>query len=127
MISKHLELNTENTNIIENDPIVEPEISNSFIGFKNDVGIWPQNSANEMIKYWIIQRSTNLQNCDEKLLETKSYLQISAHYTRKCSIHFFKRITKNREVINRNWLCFSPTTGKLYCYICKLLLKYYFY
>lgn len=90
MISKHLELNTENTNIIENNPIVEPEISNSFIGFKNYVGIWPQNSANEMIKYWIIQRSTNLQNCDEKLLETKSYLQISAHYTRKCSIHFFQ-------------------------------------
>jgi len=123
--SEHLELNAKNTNIIENEPIVEPEISNSFIGFKNDVGIWPQNSTNEMIKYWIKQGSTNLQNCDEKLLETKSFLQNrvdrSANNTRKCSIHFFKRITKNREVINRNWLCFSPITGKLYCYICKLL------
>ncbi|KAE9541313.1 hypothetical protein AGLY_004558 [Aphis glycines] len=66
-----------------------------------------------MIKYWIKQGSTNLQNSDEKLLE--SFLQNrtdrSTHNTRKCSIHFCKRITKNREIINRNWLCFSPTTG----------------
>jgi len=45
------------------------DISNSFIGFEND-GIWPQNSTNEMITYWIKQESTNLQNCDNKLLET---------------------------------------------------------
>lgn len=78
-----------------------------------------------MITYWIKQGSKHLQNCDKIVLETKSVQQDrvdrSAHKTRKCSIHFFKRITKNKEVINRNWLCFSPTTGKLYCYICKLL------
>jgi len=65
--SEHLDLNTKNTIIIENEYIIEPEISNSFISFKNDVGIWPQNSTNEMIKYWIKQGFTNLQNCDEKL------------------------------------------------------------
>jgi hypothetical protein len=78
-----------------------------------------------MIKYWIKQGSTNLPNCDEKLLETKSFLQNkadrSAHNTRKYFIHFFKRIIINTEVINRNWLRFSSTTSKLYYYICKLL------
>ncbi|XP_022163131.1 zinc finger MYM-type protein 1-like [Myzus persicae] len=123
--SEPRKLNIENTNTIENEPIVEQEISKTFIGFENDVGIWPQNSTNEMITYWIKQGSKHLQNCDKIVLETKSVQQDrvdrSAHNTRKCSIHFFKRITKNKEVINRNWLCFSPTTGKLYCYICKLL------
>jgi len=104
--SEPRKLNIENTNTIGNKPIVEQEISKAFIGFENDVGIWPQNSTNEMITYWIKQGSKHLQNCDKIVLETKSVQQDrvdrSAHKTRKCAIHFFKRITKNKEVINRN-------------------------
>ena len=31
------------------------------------------------------------------------------------------RKNTNEESINRSWLCFSPTTGKVYCFICRLL------
>lgn len=77
-----------------------------------------------MITLWIKQGSIILQNCDGKLLETKSVQQDQAnrseHNGRKYFMHFLKRITKNREVINRNCL-FLSNWGKLYCYICKLL------
>ena len=33
----------------------------------------------------------------------------------------FRRQTFNNETVNRSWLCYSPTTGKIYCYICKLV------
>ncbi|CAI6371995.1 unnamed protein product [Macrosiphum euphorbiae] len=33
----------------------------------------------------------------------------------------FTRRNKNQETVNRFWLCFSPSTGKIYCYPCKLM------
>ena len=33
----------------------------------------------------------------------------------------FYRIHVNGEKVKRNWLCYSPTTGKVYCFTCKLM------
>jgi len=104
--SERHKLNIKNINLTENEPIVELTIYNSFIVFKNDFGVWDQNSIDEMIIFWIKQRSKNLQICDEKLLETlsvqKDRADRSVHNTKKCSMNYFKRITRNKEVINRN-------------------------
>ena len=37
---------------------------------------------------------------------------------RKCK--FFRRTTQTGERIHCSWLCFSPSTGRLYCFFCKL-------
>jgi hypothetical protein len=33
--------------------------------------------------------------------------------------YFIKRLT-NGEIVQRDWLIYSPSTGKTYCYVCKL-------
>lgn len=72
-----------------------------------------------MITFWLKQGSKNLQNCNERLIETISVEQDradrSVHNIRKCSLHYFKRVTKNGEIINSYYLCFSLTIGKVYC------------
>lgn len=95
------------------------------LGFENVIGLWPNKYTKEIISFWIKKGFNDLQNCDEKLFEKSSVNQDRCerpdHGTRKCSINFFKRISKNKEIVNRFWLCFSPSTGKIYCYVCKLL------
>ena len=34
--------------------------------------------------------------------------------------HFQRKLT-NGKMVNRDWMLFSPSNGKLYCYVCKLL------
>ena len=96
-------------------------------GFETDIGLWPESSTEEMITYWAREGSVKLQHCDEKLIEKASKPQeqqkakSGMNYTRKCSRSLFQRKTLNNEIVNRSWLCFSPTTGKVYCYPCKLV------
>jgi hypothetical protein len=33
--------------------------------------------------------------------------------------YFIRRLT-NGEIVQRDWLIYSPSTGKTYCYVCKL-------
>lgn len=95
-----------------------------FCGFKNDIGLWPDGITREMIKYWAERGSRELQNCDEVSLQNSVPQDESRDYSnfvRKCSKNMFTRRNQNQETVNRFWLCFSPTTGKLYCYACKLV------
>ncbi|XP_042237682.1 uncharacterized protein LOC121876549 [Homarus americanus] len=39
----------------------------------------------------------------------------------KCTPALFVIKTTNGECINRPWLCFSPNTNKVYCFVCKLV------
>lgn len=42
---------------------------------------------------------------------------------RKCQISFFQQVNQNKEVANREWLCFSPAIGKIYCYVSKIVTE----
>ncbi|XP_047144754.1 zinc finger MYM-type protein 1-like [Hydra vulgaris] len=33
----------------------------------------------------------------------------------------FQRSNRNREVVKRSWLCFSPANGRVYCFFCELM------
>ena len=45
-------------------------------------------------------------------------------YRRYCQTSFFTRVHPlTGERVNRSWLCYSPSNGKLYCGPCKLLSK----
>lgn len=116
----------EKNNYVKNDEKSHDNTSSEQqIGFENDIGLWPNKLTNEMITFWIKKGFQNLQNCNEQLFEKSSVSQKrserTANETRKCSINFFKRISQNKEIINRFWLCFSPSTGKIYCYVCKVM------
>lgn len=96
--------------------------NNNFI---NDVGFWTRSLTEAEINFWIKQGSNELQNCDEKYLADFSLPQSreDGYVDRKCSTKLFHRTLPNNEKVDRFWLCFSPSTGKLYCYVCKLLAE----
>ena len=41
-------------------------------------------------------------------------------FKRRCSKSLFWREQLNGEIVKREWLCYSPSTKKLYCFVCKL-------
>ncbi|XP_046750285.1 uncharacterized protein LOC124413609 [Diprion similis] len=65
--------------------------------------------------------SNKVQNCDAELFKRESVKQYDKNFTRTCQMSMFERKHKNGETIKREWLCFSPSNGKLYCFFCKLL------
>lgn len=82
------------------------------------------------IDFCIKMDSTALQNCDSDLFDCKSLKQSDGSaarsarsFTRKCQTSFFLRKTRNGEIIKRTWLCFSPSNGHVYCYVCKLFSR----
>lgn len=92
--------------------------------FMTDIGLWIEPFTDDVIEFWIEKGSNELQNCDEKVFSTFSTTQISVdgtESTRKCTTSLFYRTNQNKEMVNRFWLCFSPSTGKIYCFLCKLL------
>ena len=76
-----------------------------------------------MIDFWITKGSHELQHCNEELFSKYSVCQLrrDRKTPRKCSMGIFTRMHTNKEQINRFWLCFSLSTGKVYCYVCKLM------
>lgn len=44
-------------------------------------------------------------------------------FKRRCSKSLFFRVQMNGEKALRDWLCYSPRTGKLFCANCKLFAK----
>lgn len=110
---------------IENENSKEDETSKLTSGFDNDVGLWPKYATQDMVDFWAVKGSCDLQNCSEQLFHERSLHQDQTKgdhcFVRKCSKNFFMRKNRNNETINRFWLCFSPTTGKVYCYVCKLV------
>ena len=43
--------------------------------------------------------------------------------TRYLSNNVFKRKLRNGECVKREWLLYSPSQGRLYCFVCHLLSK----
>ncbi len=92
------------------------------VNFSADVGLWKA-PFQTSVDYWIQKGPHELQHNDEALFLERSAIQSRSDTEgiRRCIGNFFCRVQRNKEIRNREWLCFSPTTGKLYCYICKLM------
>lgn len=105
------------------DPALTPETveENTNSNFEIDVGKWSKLNDRE-IDYWITRGSAELNYCDEGKFEAFSVCQERGDVAgfRKCSKSLFYRKVQS-ETIFRNWLCFSPSTGKLFCFVCKLM------
>jgi len=90
-----------------------------------DVALWPDKPTQELIHRWAVRGSGELQNLNDNLFKQKSVrVQVSTESdssTRICTSHMFHRRSKNGEIVNRSWLCFSPSEGTVYCYVCKLM------
>lgn len=121
-------VNEENSNYVDCDysqiqDSSETETTlNSPIEMMTDIGLWPENMS-KYVDYWINKGIIHLQNCNEELIKKKSLVQKNStgKWTRKCNTGMFKRKCKNGDLIDRSWLCFSPSKGRLFCSVCKLM------
>ena len=90
----------------------------------DDVGMWPERITKPLVDFWVKEHGVDLQHCDDDLFKLKSSKQKGGYEssrTRRCTPSTFERHNQNGEIVNRSWLCFSPTNGRVYCYVCKLL------
>ncbi|KAJ8911932.1 hypothetical protein NQ315_016273 [Exocentrus adspersus] len=82
-----------------------------------DPALWP--SQKKTRDYWVLKQelpNQNIQNTDFKASKRIS----SDGTSRYCTLALFNMNLKNGENLNRDWLTYSPSTGKIYCFFCLL-------
>ncbi|CAM1308648.1 Uncharacterised protein r2_g1872 [Pycnogonum litorale] len=83
----------------------------------NDVGLWDVLTEDD-ISYWIQKGYSECQNWEGPFEKSKRSFKNQVRY---CSKGLFCSKKVNGERYNREWLVYSPTTGRVYCFVCKLL------
>lgn len=82
----------------------------------NDIGLWTDLTVEERA-YWIVKGPADLQNSNVNFDASKREY---ANQNRCCTSSLFKGRKHNGDSYERTYLCYSPTTFKLYCFVCKV-------
>lgn len=87
--------------------------------FTNDLGQWGEIDADTR-EYWAKKGPKDCQHTDSKF-EKSARRYPGESFQRRCTKTFFVRTHPlNGEKFCRQWLCYSPSTGKLFCFAIKL-------
>ena len=84
--------------------------------YECDIGLW-QDLKEEMRDYWCRKGSSD---CRNETASTVNAIQIDGKQKRYLCKSMFYCSLPNGEKKKRNWLCYSPSTGKSLCLQCKL-------
>jgi hypothetical protein len=89
--------------------------------YNADVGIWADHIQDKVIEYWITKNSSDCQfkDHDFSASETTYAGEKSSRGCRKD--YFYRKQDKTGQLIERNWLCYSPSQAKLFCFHCRLM------
>ena len=109
---------TENENC-KNASAREPEVhKEEDMGPNSDTGLMSEKSSEIMKDFWARKGNSDVQHLNA---DFGVFVQcISEKVKRCCTKQQFVQENPNEETVNRIWLCFSPTTGRVYCFCCKL-------
>ncbi|KAJ8665960.1 hypothetical protein QAD02_007622 [Eretmocerus hayati] len=124
----------ERIDINDNDDSPANDMSSSLVGGTvsedqdnpksyGDISEWPasMSTMQAQVDYWVRMGNSSIQNSDLKILQSKSVKQQDQNKVRQCTPGMFTRIVKKKR-FHRSWLCFSPISGKIYCFQCKLFI-----
>lgn len=90
-------------------------------GFEDDLGLWPKIIPENVCDYWLKKGSAECRHCDGDFKESAVK---ELNRTRHCTKTLFTRThSLSGQEMNLNWLCYSKTTGQVYCFPCKLMSK----
>ena len=87
--------------------------------YSNDIGLWPEHIDEGMRCYWLKNGSADCRNYDGPFDKSAITSKDRVRHCRKSL--FTRRHTLTGEVIDLTWLCYSEATGKVFCFICRLL------
>lgn len=82
----------------------------------SDVGLWNTLTKDD-ISFWVQKGPADCQNWQDSFEKSK---QIYKNQARYCSRGLFYSTKINGEKYSREWLVYSPSTGCVYCFVCKL-------
>ncbi|XP_065642154.1 uncharacterized protein LOC136073837 [Hydra vulgaris] len=87
--------------------------------FSTDIGQWSEVEINDTFcNFWVTRGS---ECCQHSNADFTSSMQIDGKQKRYCSQNLFYRVhSRNGEKVPRSWLCYSPATSRIYCFVCKL-------
>ncbi|CAH2285606.1 zinc finger MYM-type 1-like, partial [Pelobates cultripes] len=88
--------------------------------YSNDIGDW--NICDALREYFCENGVTNCQHIDSDFSASEKICP-GETFTRHCTKSLFFREQLNGEKVKRDWLCYSPKTGKVFCALCKLFSK----
>jgi len=88
-------------------------LSDAIAGDK-DIGLWSSNIAEKMREYWLKNEKLFLKHDVPQRRKGRNS-------SRKCTTNLIRRQKHNAEVVERIWLCFSPSQTYDYCFTCRLM------
>ncbi|CAG9822154.1 unnamed protein product [Phaedon cochleariae] len=84
-----------------------------------DLAFWPDSVDNDLIRLYLVKDFTYFQNYDHNNYYPQSETAFGKQ--KRCFNNlYFARTLKNGQKIKRQWLCYSPSSGLVYCIACKL-------
>lgn len=90
---------------------------------QSDPGLWNKKDGRR-VDYWVHNAPTQCQNHDCDFSKSRrEFAEGDRVKTRYLTSALLKRELPNGERVKREWLLYSPFTGCLYCFPCRLLSK----
>ncbi|XP_039315251.1 zinc finger MYM-type protein 1-like [Solenopsis invicta] len=126
----YIESNYTDDRINDNVQSAIPHISDSQLNEpSSDPALWElfRGSRNALQEYWIKNGFTKCQNFDihaDYKASVRNYESIEGNKKinrpRKLQNSYFYRELQNGEKVKREWVLYSPSQGKIFCFPCKL-------
>ena len=110
-ISPHVEVKQRDVSSDENEEQKETENQSS-----NDLSKW-NSLSDEDRTYWIDKGPSDCQHWNDNFAKSKC---IFKNQNRYCSKGIFQGVKANGEKFSREWLVYSPSTGCVFCIVCRL-------
>jgi hypothetical protein len=90
----------------------------------SDPALWPSRNKN-VRSYWVEKGPSVCRNKQCSFIKSACVYTVGDKHTetRHLAQAMFKRQLSNGEVADCEWLIYSSSQGKVYCFVCKLFLR----
>ena len=97
------------------ETVEEEDASTTIFIFSNDLSMWPKRLSETDHEYWIETGSKDYQHSNSNFYKGETIL-------RSCSDSYFQTIYRLiKKQYARNWLCYSESKGRFFCFPCKVM------
>ena len=106
---------------VEQSPDSDTSVETAMpVNYPNDTGLWPSDIDECFRDHWLEKGSSECRHATTNF--EKSAVKKENDHPRYCNVNFFSRVhPKTGERLEHNWLCYSESAGKLFCFMCRLM------